>query len=81
MPKLKIETGHIKDIIAVPGNAVRFVAEDGRTMFEVTCGKDGTSIEVRAVELCRVQGTLYDTHLCIEPKVTNSVVIRTRVYD
>lgn len=50
--KLRIESGHpmMTNVEAVSGSLVRFVTEDGRTMFEVSSGEDGRSIEVRALE-------------------------------
>ncbi len=80
---MKIETGHSvsKDARVVDSDRVRFVAEDGRTMFEVVAGKDGRSIEVRGVETCLVNGVLYSSMIEIRPQVTNQVTIRAREYD
>lgn len=79
---LKIETGHpvSGDVKPVEGNRIRFVAEDGQTMFEVTAGKDGRSIEVRAVDTCRVDGVLYNGIIEIHPLCGNSIEIRTQKY-
>lgn len=80
---MKIETGHSvsKDVQLVDSDRVRFVAEDGRTMFEVAAGKDGRSIEVRGVESCRVNEVLYSNAIDVRPLVTNLVTIRAREYD
>lgn len=79
---MKIETGHsvTKDVQLVDSDRVRFVAEDGRTMFEVVAGKDGRSIEVRGVEACRVGGVMYSNAFDVRPQVTNQVTIRAREY-
>lgn len=58
-------------------NRVQIVADDGRIMFEVVCGDDGHSIDVRAVECCMVEKVMYKSALTIEPNVTNSITIRT----
>ena len=49
--KLRIETGYpgTDDVSVVPGESVRFIAEDGLAMFEVSSGNDGRSIEVRCI--------------------------------
>ncbi len=80
---MRIETGHAvsKDAQLVDADRVRFVAEDGRTMFEVVAGKDGRSIEVRGVETCRVDGVLYSNAIDVRPQVTNLVTIRAREHD
>lgn len=80
---MKIESGHPiqNDVQAVGGNYVRFVAEDGRTMFEVTCGKDGHSIEVRGVNCCKVGGVLYSDTILIRPNAANSITVSTPEYD
>lgn len=80
---MKIETGHSvsKDVQAVNSDRVRFVAEDGRTMFEVVACKDGRSIEVRGVEACRVSGVLYSDAIEVRPQASNMVTVRAREYD
>lgn len=80
---MKIEIGHsiTKDVQAVDSDRVRFVADDGRTMFEVVAGKDGRSIEVRGVEVCKVAGVLYSQCIDVRPIVANSVEILARRYD
>lgn len=79
---MKIESGHpvTKDIAPVEGNSVRFVTDDGRTMLEVIIGKDKRSIEILGIETTKIDGVLYGTTLQIEPRASNSVVIRPAVY-
>jgi hypothetical protein len=48
---------------------VRFVTDDGRTMFEVHIGQDGRSIEIRGV---------HNSSLVACPNASNSLTIRTR---
>jgi hypothetical protein len=83
MTKMKIETGHsvTKNVVAVDGYSVRFVAEDGRTMFEVTAGDDGRSIEIRGVDVCVVRGVMYASLIDVRPNVSNSVSVMARRYD
>lgn len=80
---LHIESGHpyMADVKNVAGNFVRIVTEDGRTMFEVTVGKDGRSIEIRGVECCKVDGAIYAEQLSIQPNSSNSVTIRPVLYE
>ena len=79
---LHIESGHsvTADVKQVAGKSVRFVTDDGRTMFEVRAGDDGRSIEVRAVEVTKHDGVLYDGTLQIEPRGANGVNVRTAKY-
>jgi hypothetical protein len=80
---LHIETGHpiTKDVERLDAKGVRFVAEDGRTMFEVHVGKDGTSIEIRGVDVTHVENVLYDSRLAACPNASNSLTIRVCPYD
>ena len=79
---LKIQSGHpvTDDVQDVEGQFVRFMTEDGRAMFEVHAGKDGRSIEVRAIQATKVDGVIYDTILNICPKSSNAVDIFTQRY-
>ena len=79
----RIETGHsvTNDVSVVDGNNVRFVTDDGRTMFEVRWEKDGRSIEVRAVECCRVGDVLYAGLLDLRMRYANSVKVMVRDYE
>lgn len=79
---LRIESGHplFGDDKPAEGNAVRFIAEDGHTMFDVTAGKDGRSIEVRAVDVTSVDGKLFGARIEIRPNAANSVTIRVPPY-
>ena len=81
--KLRIETGYSEtdDISAVPGESVRFVAEDGLTMFEVSSGSDGRSIEVRGVSTTKVGGQFYVPSLELMPQASNLITIRTRPFN
>jgi hypothetical protein len=60
---MRIESGHLmmNDVAEVAGDSVRFVCDDGRTMFEVRIRKDGRSLEVRGVDTAIVNGVLYGT--------------------
>lgn len=80
--KLQIQTGHelTNDVKPVNADRVRFVAEDGRTMFEVTANDDGTSIEVRSVDTCRVDGVLYNGTLELAPRCANVLTVRSPKY-
>lgn len=80
---MKIETGHSvsKDVQLVDSDRVRFVAQDGRTMFEVVAGKDGRSIEIRGVDVCQVDGVLYSDAIELRPRAANTVVVRAAEYD
>lgn len=60
---------------------VRFVAPDGRDMFEVKIGDDGISIEVRGITSTRIDGVLYREQFNIEPHCSNCVTIRAKKYD
>jgi len=80
---LKIASGHriTNDEEFHDFDTVRFVVDDGRTMFEVRAGKDGKSIEVRGVEVCFVDGTMYSEALVVYPNCSNSILVRVRRYD
>ena len=69
------------DVAPVVGDRVRFVTDDGRTIFEVTCGKDGHSIEVRGVETFKVGKVVYDGCIEIRPHCANGVSIQARRYE
>ncbi len=75
---MKIETGHpvSADVAPVAGDRVRFVTDDGRTIFEVTCGKDEHSIDVRGVNTFKVGKVVYDGCLDIRPQCGNAVSIQ-----
>lgn len=67
--------------IEITEGSVQFIAEDGRTMFDVRPQDDGRSIEIRGVTLCRVAGVLYSSTLELRPVVANVVIVRARQYD
>jgi hypothetical protein len=79
---LHIETGHkiTEDAQTIDANGVRFVTEDGRTIFEVDIGEDGKSIEVRGVDKTRVENVLYGSNLAACPNASNSLTIRVCRY-
>jgi len=79
----RIETGHevTKDVAVVGAQEVRFVADDGRTMFEVGWNADGRSINVRGVGCSRVDAKLYAGTIDIRPICGNAVRIMAREYD
>ena len=79
---MKIQSGRIysKNVVLHDFDGVSFVTDDGREMFEVTIGKDQRSIDVRGIEVCKVDGKLYSQTLVIEPHVSNSITIRTKLY-
>lgn len=76
--KLTDSSKEAKDIAE---NRVYFVTEDGRAMFEITICKDQRSIEVRGVDTCNIDGTLYSCSLSIEPSVSNTITVRTVPYE
>ena len=80
---LHIETGHpvTMDVQTLPVKGVRFVTDDGRTMFEVYSGKDGRSIEVRGVDVTKVGDVLYANSLAACPNASNSMTICVLPYD
>lgn len=80
---LKMRVGHrlLKDVQDVPGKSISFYAEDGRTMFEVTVGSDGRSIEVRGVDNCIVDGVLHSNFFHVVPRAANSVTILCPKYE
>jgi hypothetical protein len=80
---MKIEIGHsiTNDVKTVDADRVRFVANDGNTMFEVSICKDGRSLEIRGINVCKVDGVLYSETIDIRPRTSNSVEIRARLYD
>lgn len=79
---LHIETGHpiTKNVQTLPVNGVRFVTDNGRTMFEVHIGQDGRSIEVRGVDFAKVGDMLYDSKLAVCPNASSSITVRTVPY-
>jgi len=80
---VKIETGHelLKNVAPVNSDTVRFVADDGRTIFEVSIGKDGRSLDVRAVDNCVIGGELYAARLVVAPHASNSASVRVPRYE
>lgn len=63
--------------VEIANARVQIRAEDGRCMFAITPLDDGSSIEVRTVEDCRVGRVRYSGRLAVEPKVSNVVIVRS----
>lgn len=82
MERLTIHTseGMLNDALVINARTVMFKAPDGRTMFEVTANKDGKSINVRAVDTCKIDGIVYGHSLIVKPEATNSIDVSTEVY-
>ncbi len=80
---MRIESGHpvTADVRKIEGRAVRFVSDDGKTVFEVIANADGTSIEVRSVEAFKVDGQIYGGLLDVRPVCANVVEVRARRYE
>jgi hypothetical protein len=80
---MKIESEHsvLGDVAPVKGKTVRFVGDDGRTMFEVSCGDDGRSVEIRGVQSFKHDGIIYREFLEIQPRAANCVIVRTQKYE
>ena len=79
---LHIETGHkiTRDAQTIDANGVRFVTENGQTMFEVDIGEDGKSIEVRGVDSTKVEEVRYGSKLAACPNASNSLTVRVCRY-
>jgi ABC-type glucose/galactose transport system permease subunit len=80
--KLKIASGNeLRDGQTIYDfDRIRFVAEDGRDMFEVITKENGTSLEIRAVNACMVGGVQYDSSLLVVPCVSNSIIVSVQEY-
>ena len=80
---LHIETGHpvTEDTKKLKEKTVRFVSDDGRTMFEVSACKDGRGIEIRGVDVTTIGGVVYSNLIDVRPNVANSITVRVRPYD
>jgi hypothetical protein len=50
-------------------------------MFEVHIGQDGRSIEIRGVDVTKVEDLIYSSSLVACPNASNSLTIRTLLYD
>jgi hypothetical protein len=76
---LHIESGdnYTKDVKIVPGQSVRFVRQDGTTMFRVQAEANGRHIRITAVNSTFIDGKWHQTELKIMPLVSNVVVIGT----
>ncbi len=80
---MKIISGSefLKTATPVKGDEVRFIAEDGQEMFQVRIGDDGRSIEIRAVDCCKVGKILYSHRLTVSPNVANQNTVSVHPYD
>jgi hypothetical protein len=80
---LHIETGHpiTDDVDILAAKSVRFVTDNGRAMFEVHIGQDGRSIDIRGVDVTKVEDLIYSSSLVACPNASNSLTIRTLLYD
>lgn len=79
---MKIATGHqiTNDEVIHDFKEVRFIAEDGRTMFEIRVMHDGRSVEIRGVDCCKVNGVMYCEALEVTPRFSNCIEVRTKKY-
>jgi hypothetical protein len=79
----RIEIGHsvTQDVAIIDANLVRFVADDGRTMFEVGWNKDGRSICVRGVDTSMHDGEILCERLDLRLQDANTVTVMARKYD
>lgn len=66
--------------IVLNKDRVTFVAEDGREAFEVRAGKDGRSLDVRAVETFFIAGVAYGSRIQVVPHVSNHISIEAKEY-
>lgn len=72
--------GFVKGFTECDGDRVRFVAEDGRDMFDIEVGEDGRSIIVSGISTFIVQGRIYTAQLEIKPHVSNSITVSAAEY-
>lgn len=77
MPKLKIEVEN--NHLGEP-RVVKFVAEDGRTMFDIRAESE-TSIEVGCPCICKVEGQVYDNTPHVAPQARNRISVYVPKYD
>lgn len=63
--------------VEITNNRVEIRAEDGGCMFAITPRDDGSSIEVNAVDNCKVGKIRHSIQLAVEPQVSNVVIVRT----
>lgn len=78
--KLSIDGSFGEPAQELDTDRIKFIAEDGRQMFEVVIGKDGVSFEVRGTSTCKVNGELYCERLSVEPNSSNAITIRAKKY-
>jgi len=76
----RIETGHAitRDVSVVRGKRVRFVDDNGHTVFEVVWNDDGRSIDVRGVETTGSGEECYGPYLDLRMQCANVVTVMAR---
>lgn len=63
----------------MPSGGVQIIADDGRTLFDITLNKDGT-IRVGAGHVCKHNGELLDDRILIHPIASNCVNLVRPIY-
>lgn len=79
---MKIQVGmpFIEQVKTLEGvKLLRFMVGDDRCIFEVSIESE-KSICIRAVDVTKIDGALYDTCLQVSPRASNTIVISTREY-
>lgn len=81
---MKIRDGHAtlngdKTVHDMPSDTVDIIADDGRTLFDVTLNKDGT-IRVSAGSTCKHLGVILNDSLRINPMATNCIILSRPEY-
>ena len=78
----RIETGSAltDNLKTLDSDTVRFVSDDGRTMFEVSWNTDGKSIDVRGAETSTHNGVLLSERLDLRLRCANVVTVMARPY-
>ncbi len=76
----RIETGHdlLNNVEIVKGKSVRFVTDNGETMFEVSWNDDGKSIDVRGCSESWHGNKMYMPLLDLRLNCANVVNVRAR---
>jgi hypothetical protein len=64
------------NVKVVDATEVRFVTDDGRTMFEVRWANDGRSIDVRGVDCSKHGDVMLSESLDLRPICSNMVNVR-----
>lgn len=82
--KLKIRDGHAvlngdKTEYSMPSGTMDIIAEDGRTLFGLTLGKDGT-LRIDAGTTCKVDSGILDDRFTIKPVSSNVIELTKPLY-